>query len=165
MNRDRGSIPQPARRDPQTTEQRHDADNTVINARWLWSGGVATAVVAAGVTVVGFLAVRGLLGFPVLGLRVGGRPPAATVTVYAVGAAVSALLATAVMHLLLLTNPRPRLFFGWIGSVATAVVVLAPLTVAQTWDVRLSTAALNLLLGVCITTLVSATAAVSSDRA
>jgi hypothetical protein len=44
----------------------------------------------------------------------------------AILAAVAALLATGLMHLLLLSTPRPFRFFTWIVSLLTLVAVLAP---------------------------------------
>jgi 1,4-dihydroxy-2-naphthoate octaprenyltransferase len=39
---------------------------------------------------------------------------------------VAALAATAVMHLLLIATPRPRLFFAWIIGLATVIAVAYP---------------------------------------
>jgi hypothetical protein len=47
---------------------------------------------------------------------------------YAAGAALAALLATAAMHVLLMTTPLPRWFFRWLGDTGTAIAVLLPLT-------------------------------------
>jgi uncharacterized membrane protein YdcZ (DUF606 family) len=65
------------------------------------------------------------------------------------------------MHFLLLTTPRPRWFFGWLGGVGTAIAVLLPLVLSQDLAVRLATATVNLVLGLAIIGLVRSTAAAS----
>jgi hypothetical protein len=80
---------------------------------------------------------------------------------YASGAALVALLATAGMHILLLTAPRPWWYFDWIAGVGTALAVLLPLVLPQDLTARLATATINLILGLAITRLVRGTAAAS----
>lgn len=133
-----------------------------VNAVRLWSGGVATAVVAAGVTVVAFLVVRGLFDIPVLGADLDGGVMAPSMLAYAAWAALAALILTGVMHLLLLTGlPRPGVFFGWIGAIVVAIAVIAPLTLSAPLDERLATATVNLVLGAVIVGLVSVSATAS----
>lgn len=62
------------------------------------------------------LFVRGVLNFPILGIQPGGAVVHARMFGYASGAALVALLATAGMHILLLTAPRPWWYFGWIAG-------------------------------------------------
>ena len=52
------------------------------------------------------------------------------------GAAIAALLATGLMHPLLLSTPRPGRFFGWIMTLATAAAVLAPFAVKGSRESR-----------------------------
>ncbi|MCW6003546.1 hypothetical protein K1W54_02975 [Micromonospora sp. CPCC 205371] len=129
-----------------------------VRAATLWAGGAAAAVVAAGVAIVGFLIVRGLLDLQVLGVERGGAVFEPSMAAYAVCAALAALAATALMHLLLLTAPRPRTFFGWIVALATAISMIVPLTLDQPWEARLATAAVNLAIGLAIGLLVSMSA-------
>jgi nitric oxide reductase large subunit len=131
----------------------------IVDARKLWTGGVITAVIVFGLTIAGFLIVRGILNYPILGIQRGGAVVHASMFGYAGGAALVALLATAAMHILLLSAPRPRWFFGWIGGVGTAIAVLFPLALPQDMTARLATATINLVLGLAITALVSGTAA------
>jgi uncharacterized membrane protein YdcZ (DUF606 family) len=63
------------------------------------------------------------------------------------------------MRFLLLTTPRPRWFFGWLGGVGTAIAVLLPLALSQELTARLTTATVNLVLGLAIIGLVHSTAA------
>ena len=41
-------------------------------------------------------------------------------------AAAAALVATAIMHLLLIATPRPQMFFTWIIGLATVIAVVYP---------------------------------------
>jgi hypothetical protein len=131
----------------------------VVSSRKLWTGGMVTAVIVFGLTIAAFLLVRGMLNYPLLGLRRGGAVVYASTFGYAGGAALVALLATAAMRFLLSTTPRPRWFFGWLGGVGTAIAVLLPLALSQDSAARLATAAVNLFLGLAIIGLVHSTAA------
>jgi hypothetical protein len=75
----------------------HDAaEKLQVNANRLWTGGVATAVVAALVAVVGVLIARGLLDVPVLAPTeegVLGNANTARLALVAAGAALAAMLA------------------------------------------------------------------------
>jgi Family of unknown function (DUF6069) len=130
----------------------------------LWAGGCAAAVVAAGVAIVGFLIVRGLLDLPVLGVAKGGEVFKPSMLAYALLAAAGALVATGLMHVLLLTTPRPRLFFGWIMALAIVVSVIVPLGLQQPWSARLATAGINVAIGLAIASLVSMTATSAMRR-
>ena len=129
-----------------------------INAARLWTGGVVSAIIAAGLAIVAYLIVHGIFNLPMLGIRPGGAVIQSGVAGYAFGAAVAALLATAMMHLLMLGTPRPFFYFGWIGALCTVIAALVPLITTQAWDVKGATAAANLVLGIAITALVSGTA-------
>lgn len=136
----------------------HPPARPPVRAATLWAGGAAAAIVAAGVAIVGFLIVRGLLDLPVLGVERGGAVFEPSMAAYAALAALAALAATALMHLLLLTAPGPRTFFGWIVALATAISMIVPLTLDQPWEARLATAAVNLAIGLTIGLLVSMSA-------
>ena len=138
-----------------------------VNAGRLWAGGAATAVVAALIAVVGILVGRGLFDVAVLAPKGDGVWGDASTFWYALGAAVLSLVATGLMHLLLLFTPRPMLFFGWVMVLATVVAMLAPFVTDNDLGSRLFTAGLNLVLGVAIGSLVagSARAAVRSPPA
>jgi hypothetical protein len=127
----------------------------VVDAGTLWAGGVAAAVVAALIAVVGILICRGILDVPVLAPEGDGVWGDANTATYAGGAALAALVATAVLHLLLLFTPAPATFFAWIVSLATLAAVLAPFAVKATQESRFATAAINLVLGAAIGSLVS----------
>jgi Family of unknown function (DUF6069) len=77
---------------------------------------------------------------------------------YAAYSAVGALVAVGLMHLLLLSTPRPGRFFSWIITLATLVGVLAPFTTDASTASKVATALINLALGVTIGALVSGVA-------
>jgi hypothetical protein len=73
-------------------------------------------------------------------------------------AAVAALLATGLMHLLLISTPRPFRFFSWIVSLLTLVAVLVPFMTSAELATQVATAAINLVIGMAIGSLVSGAA-------
>jgi len=138
-----------------------DRSGGVVDLRKLWTGGVVAAVIVGGLAIAGFLLVHGMLHYPLRGVRGGGAVVYASMLGYAGGAALVALMATAAMHFLLVTTPRPRWFFRWLGGVGTAIAVLLPLALSQDLGARLATATVNLVLGLAIIALVLSTAAAS----
>jgi uncharacterized protein DUF6069 len=97
-----------------------------VDAGRLWIGGVATAAVAALVAVVGVLIARGLFEVPLLAPTGEGALGDASTARLAGLAGLAALLATGLMHLLLLSTPRPGQFFTWIVALATLIAVILP---------------------------------------
>ena len=137
----------------------HDAaEKLQVNANRLWTGGVATAVVAALVAVVGVLIARGLLDVPVLAPTEEGVLGSANTARLALVAAGAALAATGLMHLLLLFIPRPWQFFTWIMSLVTLAAVLAPFATDAEVATKVATAAIFLAIGVAVGSLVSGVA-------
>jgi hypothetical protein len=130
------------------------AHPTVVDAGRLWAGGAATAVVAALVALVGVLVAEGPLDIVMV------QPPLIPVgdsfgLRYAVTAAVLALVATALAHLLVLTTPRPRSFFSWIVGLATIVGVVLPFTLDGTTSGRVATAVVDLVIGLAVLNLLN----------
>jgi hypothetical protein len=124
----------------------------------LWAGGVATAVVAALIALAGILIARWLFTIPILAPKRDGAWGNASTGMYVLSAAGAALVATAIMHLLLLTTPRPQLFFGWIIGLATLVAVVFPFSTTAPLDQKVATATVNLILGFAIGTLLNGVA-------
>ncbi|GLZ75262.1 hypothetical protein Afil01_00690 [Actinorhabdospora filicis] len=135
-----------------------------VNGGRLWSGGVAAALVAAGIAMVGFLVVKGLLKLPILGVDVDGAVTQPGLFTYGIIAFLCALLATGVMHLLLLATPKPFMFFGWIIALATILGMLVPLLAVADIQTGAATAAVNLVIGVSIGILVGISATASLRR-
>lgn len=124
-----------------------------VNTTRLWYGGMATAVVAALVIFAGALVFRGVFGVPVLAPESAGALGDASTVAYALMAAVAALLATGLMHMLLLSAPRAMKFFGWILGLITAIAAVAPFSEPVDTSSQVSTAVINLVTGVAIITL------------
>jgi Family of unknown function (DUF6069) len=139
---------------------RYDPDDQPgIDAGRLWAGGVATAVVAALIAVVGLLLIRGVFGIAVLAPKQAGIWGNANTTTYAVVSAVAALAATGLMHLLSVTTPAPAQFFTWIMVLITLISVVLPLTLTVEPSAKYATATLNLVIGLAITAIVNSMAA------
>jgi uncharacterized protein DUF6069 len=126
-----------------------------VDAGRLWTGGVATALVAALVTLVGVLIARGLFDVPVLAPTDEGTLGNASTFRLAAFAAAAALLATGLLHLLLLSTPQPRRFFTWIITLATIAAALVPFLTGADLDEKVATSAITLVVGVAIGSLLS----------
>ncbi|HLI37906.1 MAG TPA: DUF6069 family protein [Streptosporangiaceae bacterium] len=127
-------------------------DRVRVDAGRLWGGGVATMLVAAGVAVVGVLAARALFSVPMLE-RWGGSVFVVDPTSLAVTSAVAALLATGLLHVLAVSTPRAYQFFAWISSLVIAAVILRVFLSGSGVLGKLFTAALYLIIGAAITSL------------
>jgi len=127
-----------------------------VDAKRLWAGGVATSLVAALAAVVGLLLVRGLLDIPVVTPDTTfGESQVTTIAGYSI---MAALLATALLHLLMVSTPRATSFFGWIGMLATVAVALWPYTVYAATDSKIGSSLIYLVVGIAIVTLLSGVA-------
>lgn len=120
------------------------------DASRLWAGGVATALVAAGVALVGVLVLHRLLHASVLTPSGRTAVPDDAMVVLPISAAVATLLATGLLHMLMATTPQAAQFFGWISSLLVAVVVLQVFVVGADLMAEVRTAVLYLLIGVAI---------------
>ena len=127
-----------------------------VDAGRLWAGGAATACVAALVAFVGVLICDDVLD-------VGLVRPSLLLDVfdsfrldYALTAFLLALVATGLAHGLSLTTPRPRTFFAWIITLATLAGAVAPFAIGDDRASQVATALINIALGICIGSLLSA---------
>lgn len=153
---------QPGRRNvsyPPNTQNRRGAPRRLaIDGSRLWIGGLAAAVVAGLVAIVGVLIARGLFDVPLMGPASKGAFGDGSTIGLAALAALGALLATGLMHLLLLGAPQPFQFFTWILTLVALIAAIVPfLTDAET-DTKVATAAINVAIGVTIGSLVSSVA-------
>ena len=146
-------------RQEEPPSERRSSSGRTVDARQLWSGGAATAVVAALIALAGILVCRWLFDIPILAPRRDGAWGNASTAGYSLAAAAAALVATAIMHLLLFASPRPRLFFGWIIGLATLIAAVYPFSTTAPMSQKMATAVINLVLGVAIGSLVNGTAA------
>ncbi|MDN5861129.1 MAG: hypothetical protein L0H84_21200, partial [Pseudonocardia sp.] len=151
---------------PRYTPGRFEIDNVArdvpeirdLDAAKLWTGGVATAVVAALIGLVGTMVVQAVM-------QVGMHIPAgaaffgqATVLLCTL-AATGALAATGLAHLLILSTPRPLAYLGWIVGLATACAAVLPFLTAAALPLAAATAVIHLVIGMAIGSLVAGAAA------
>jgi hypothetical protein len=136
---------------------------TEVNAGRLWAGGVAAAVVAALIGLVGVLVARAVFQLAVLSPKQAGAFGDDNTTTLCVIAAVAALLATGLAHLLLVSTPSPLSYFGWIVGLLTVAAVVVPFLESGSLAVRCAQAVIHLVIGVAIGGLVS-NAAGSASR-
>lgn len=140
-----------------------------VNPGRLWAGGVATAVIAALIVVVGISIARGIFGVP---MPVPATSGAMSDAAYVGVAAGAAIVATALLHLLVVGAPRPLAFFAWIVFLATVLAVLAPFSNSvfgsfsniAFLNSKSSVAAINLVVGIAIGTLLTGVARSSVTR-
>jgi hypothetical protein len=123
-----------------------------------WAGGVATAVVAALIALVGILVCRWALGIPILAPASDGTWGDAHTGEYVLVAACVALVATGLLYLLVLAAPEPGTFFRWILGLATLAAVVYPFSTGAPLEQKAATAVVNLVLGVAITSLLTGVA-------
>ena len=74
-------------------------------------------------------------------------------------AALVALVAAGLLYLLMLSTPQPDLFFRWIIGLVTLIAVVYPFSSGAPLDQKFATAAVNLVLGIAIGSLLTATSA------
>jgi hypothetical protein len=135
-----------------------------LNAGRLWAGGAATAIVTALLALVGVCIGRGIFAVPVPVPALNGLSSAAYVGL----AALAALVATGLLHMLIMVAPRPLAFFGWIVFLATLGAVLMPWvnTFFGSYNVshipflnsKIATTVINLAVGIAIGSLMSGVA-------
>jgi hypothetical protein len=127
-----------------------------VAAGRLWAGGVATACVAALVAALGVLLCSSVLDVnlarPMLMLPISDS----FALNYACTAFLFALLATGLAHLLSVSTPRPRTFFGWIVGLVTVAAMVAPFAFEGDLAGKIGTALINLAIGIAIGSLLTA---------
>lgn len=159
-----GGAGNPQDQPPGGLPQRDERPSTwrSVNPGRLWGGGVATAVVAGLAVAVGVYISRHILGIEVLAPRRAGSFGNSPTAVYALVAAGSALLATALLHVLLLGAPRPLNFFDWITVLALVIAVASPFAQMASLQSQVATALINLIVGVAVISLLTGVGASAS---
>ena len=132
-------------------------DRVRPDAAQFWAGAVATAVVAALIALVGILVCRWTLNIPILAPAGEGAWGNAHTGEYALFAALVAVVAAGVLYLLALAS-QPRVFFNWIMGLATVAAVIYPFSSSAPFSQKGATAIVNLVLGLAITSLLTAVA-------
>jgi hypothetical protein len=133
-----------------------------IDAARLWWGGLATAVVAALIGLVGVLIVRTVFSVALYAPSEDGVLGDTSTVQLCLGAAAAALVATGLAHLLLLGTPRPLSYLGWIIGLATAAAVVWPFAADGFSAVTVAQALIHLVIGIAIGSLVTGAAASAS---
>ena len=127
-----------------------------MDAGQLWAGGAATAVVAGLIALVGVLVCRWLFNIPILAPKHYGAYGERAHHDADADRRVAALVATLLAHLLLLSTPRPMVFFGWIVGLVTCGRGDLPVQYRRgTLADKIATAAVYLVIGIAIGTLIS----------
>lgn len=134
-------------------------DGRAVNAERLWAGGMATAVVAALIALVGVLVVRAILRIAVYAPSEAGAFGDGRTAVLCTVAAAAALAATGLVHLLLVATPRPLSYFSWIVGLATAAATVLPILSVAPLAVALAQSVIHLVIGLAIGSLVAGAAA------
>jgi membrane associated rhomboid family serine protease len=112
-------------------------------------------VVAALVALLGVVVCRWLFNIPLLSPKSQGTYGDAHTTDVVLLAAAAALLATGLAHLLLVAAPRPMTFFTWIVGLVTLLMVLIPFSTSAPISQKIATAAVTLVIGFAIGSLLN----------
>ncbi|MGH2394282.1 MAG: DUF6069 family protein [Candidatus Limnocylindria bacterium] len=149
------------------TPERSPRAEVRVRAGRLWGGGVAVAVVAALTAAVGYLICEVVLDIALIppAELVGGSSDTGSVLAqYIALGVVAALVATALLHFLLISTPRPFAFFGWIMTLVTVAAGVLPFATDHDLDSQVASAAVLVVLGAAIGSLVSGVGARSLLR-
>jgi hypothetical protein len=130
----------------------------VLNPTRLWTGGLATAAVAALVGLVGTLVIRVLFEYAPVGTAAVHAFTTADAGLLCLFAALAALAATGIAHLLMVSTPDPLSYLGWIIGLSTAAAVVVPLLGTTALAAAIATAVVHLVIGLAIGSLVIGTA-------
>jgi hypothetical protein len=150
--------------DPRPVEHRSAEYRTtdrrpVLDATRLWTGGLATAAVAALVGLVGTLVIRVLFHYAPVGTAAAHAFTTTNAGLLCLFAAVAALAATGIAHLLTVSTPDPLSYLGWIIGLSTAAAVVVPLLGGLPMAAAIAVAVVNLVIGLAIGSLVVGAAA------
>lgn len=140
------------------TDESTTPPRRAVDAARLWSGGAATALVAALIAVAGIVIMRGVFDVPVLAPEGDGVWGSANTWWYATAAAFAALLATALVHGFIVSTPQPLRFFSWVIGLATVIAAVAPFVPDAELSAQVATSIINVVLGIAIGTLVASVA-------
>ena len=123
-----------------------------IDQARFWVGAVLTSTVAALGGVIGLVVAQDLLHISLSQSPLAVGP--IDITNYGLLAGVVAMLAAVLYAGLLAFAPRPSVYFGALGGLLTALAVLLPFTVATAVGGQIALAAINLVVGVLILSLI-----------
>ncbi|MEZ0447284.1 DUF6069 family protein [Cellulomonas sp. ICMP 17802] len=113
-----------------------------------WAGVVATALVAALIGLVAVLIVDQILKIDLAVKDILGT--GSTGAAFVVGGVIASIVAGGLLHLLVLSTPKPRAFFGWIMALATLTAAVLPLTWTDDRTSAIASGLVNALIGIAI---------------
>ena len=129
-----------------------------VNAGRLWAAGVATALVCALIGLVGVLVVRAIFNVALYAPEEASAVGDIDTGLLCLAAAGGALVATGLVHLLLLSTPRPLAYFGWIIALCTLAAMVVPFLSVTPISVAVAMAVIHLIIGLAIGTLIAGAA-------
>lgn len=162
------AMPVPTQTAPQQRARQPESSPPVpvlhskIDQGKFWVGAVLAAGAAALTGVVAMIVANGILRIPVV-FGGGGSVDLVHLRSYGMVAAAVALLVAGLYDAMIHFAPRPGVFFGWLGGLATMLVALLPFTTTAPLESQIVLGAMNLLVGAVILALVPA-AAISARR-
>lgn len=119
-----------------------------VDAGRFWAGVAATALVTALIGLVGVLIVDQILDIELVVQDVFGTE--STGAAFVVGGVLSSILAGGLLHVLVLSTPKPRAFFGWIMFLGTLTAALLPLTWTDVLESAIASGLVNAIIGIAI---------------
>lgn len=119
-----------------------------VDAGRFWAGVVATALVTALIGLVGVLIVDQILDIELVVKDLLGTD--STGAAFVVGGVLASILAGGLLHVLVLSTPKPRAFFGWIMFLATLTAALLPLTWTDVLESAIASGLVNAVIGIAI---------------
>jgi len=142
--------------EPQTPVNPADPRLTVEAGRF-WAGAAATALVAALIGLLGVIIFERIFSITLV------PPPDLFGTesrqaAWAIDGAILAVLAAGILHLLILSTPRPRAFFGWIMALVVVVIAVLPFAWSDDTTAAALSGLINLLIGIAVWSLLAGVA-------
>jgi hypothetical protein len=129
-----------------------------VNAGRLWAAGLATALVCALIALVGVLVARVVFNVALYAPEAASAIGDIDTVLLSLIAAGAALLATGLVHLLLLSTPRPLAYFCWIVALCTLAAVVVPFLSVTPKSVAVAMAVIHLIIGLAIGSLITGAA-------
>jgi Family of unknown function (DUF6069) len=139
-------------------------EQVTLDAGRLWAGGIATALVAGLVALVGMLLARVVFNAAAYAPSTAGALGDRSTIALCVLAAIAGLAATGLVQLLVVATPQPMTYFGWIAGLGTAAAVLVPMLIDGINGATISESVIHLVIGIAIGTLVAGSASAAIRR-
>ena len=122
-----------------------------LDAGRYWGGALATVIVCALIGLAAWFVLERVAGQELDNPPFGESAPAS----WAVAGALFALVGAVLLHLLVVSTPRPASFFGWIVALATIILAALPFTGGDVGIDTVLTALVWLVLGLAVWSLLT----------